>query len=964
MAAMRYRLRHRGTIFLLLSLVIALLDGLFVYINYQFSREVFDSELQQQQDAYTRAFSAQLTNTTDNLMMMASLVGNNPEVQQLFLRGVKAVAAEGGGPGGAAAAEARKALLDKVGPGWSKVMRQFDGRQLHFHLGPGSVSFLRVHRPEKFGDRMDNVRFTIVDTNAERKPRIGFETGRVYSGLRAVIPMWADDPDTGERIHIGALETGTSFRRVLKAMDHHFNMGSAVLLTKEHIEKAVWPEFIDKKYRSLDLPEGCDCFLEEASRPEIKQLIAATLEQTGPLKQEQGVRVVRMGEASLALFSLPIRDYLGDRDARRANVGKAVFWRDISKEVKAYEAGLQQNLIYALFAFLLVEWLLFIGTRAISRHLEREVEQATGRLSQAQHIAQLGDWVLDHHTGALWWSDEVYEIFEEDAGRFKPSQSEFFQRVHPQDRPQLEETMARSLEWGKDYLLDHRIVLGDGRIKWIQQRGRIECSPQGEPLRTHGTLQDTTETHQLQSMLEESRHLAEETNQSKSEFLANMSHEIRTPMNGVIGLSSLLLDESLTRHQRETTELIKRSAESLLTIINDILDFSKIESGMLLLEYLDFNLNDLMRDTLALQRVTAASKGLVLDLQWDERLSHWYRGDLGRLQQVLTNLIGNAIKFTSDGEVIVRCQLLEPEGKRQRICFSVEDSGIGMSEEQLQRLFQRFSQADSSTTREDGGTGLGLVISRELVECMGGNLTVESQPGQGSTFTFILPLELGEARVQEGLPRQQKHFQARVLVVDDDYTNQVVARGLLKRLGLEVVCANNGEEALQLLQRHDFDLVFLDAQMPVMDGYTTARQIRDPASPVRDHRIPLVAMTANAMDSAREQCLEAGMDDYISKPVEPNRLQRMLQHYLPEEKQSDVGDVPSTGQTPAHADAAPVLFDYERILEEMMLGDEAILDATLAEINRSLPGMMANLRRALQVQDAQLAASLAHKIKG
>ncbi|MEO5342627.1 MAG: ATP-binding protein [Gammaproteobacteria bacterium SHHR-1] len=948
---------RRLLIFLLLSLAIALANGLFIYINYQYASKQLHNELAQQQDAYGRAFLAQQNSATDNLLMLASLVSNSSKLQQLFLAGKRAVAAEGGGPGGERAAALRQALLEEIGPSWNKIMQDLKGRQLHFHLAPGSLSFLRVHRPDKFGDRMDNTRFTIVDTNREQRPRVGFETGRVYAGLRGVVPVWATDPDSGKPVHVGALEAGSSYANLLQSMDRHFNMGAAVLLTRAHIEGAVWPKFIRQKY-GPPIP-GCDCYLEETSRPEVRDIIQAAITQSGPLFRDSKVRLLRRQGRTLALYGLPIRDYLGSKRPQRPAVGQALFWRDISDLMASFEQGLWRNIGLALLSFLLLEALLYVALRAIGRRLQHEVELATQRLNQAQQIAQLGNWVVEHDTDELWWSDEVYHIFNQMPGQFRPSLEAFWQMIHPQDRNLLQQTYTHAILAHEDFALEHRLLLEDDQIKWVQLRGHSLYAENGRPLSTHGTLQDISETKRLQRQMEDAWTRAEAANQAKSEFLANMSHEIRTPMNGVIGMTNLLLDEPLSPSQREQAETIKTSAESLLVIINDILDFSKIESGKLNLESVNFDLPRLLHDIAALMRVSTEDKGLLLQLDLADDLPQWCRGDMGRIRQILVNLLNNAIKFTESGSIRLSCRRLQPDSDPHWLHFSVQDSGIGMSREQQEGLFQRFSQADSSTTRKYGGTGLGLAISKQLTELMGGQMAVESQPGQGSTFSFSLPLGAGQAQAKDSGPNLRTGFSARVLVVDDVSTNQLVARGLLERMGLEVDCANNGAEALQRLSEDDYDLVFMDAQMPVMDGYQAARRIRDPASPVRNHQIALIAMTANAMEGAREACLEAGMDDYISKPVQPDQLQAMLQRHLVEAQQTRVAD---TSELPAPPPAP--LFDYHQCLQQMMMGDAEIMTQVLKDLQQGLPQMQQQLQQAVTAQDAQAIGRLAHKIKG
>ncbi len=376
---------------------------------------------------------------------------------------------------------------------------------------------------------------------------------------------------------------------------------------------------------------------------------------------------------------------------------------------------------------------------------------------------------------------------------------------------------------------------------------------------------------------------AERANQAKSAFLAMMSHEIRTPMNGIIGMGTLLADTPLSEGQTEYVEAIQFSATSLLTIINDILDFSKVEAGKLTLEKSNFKLRELVRNSVSVVSTTARSKNLEIVVEVDGEIPDLLSGDAVRFRQVLLNLLSNSVKFTESGSVRVSLSadaIPEPECVLLRV--SVADTGIGIPEEAQQRLFQSFSQAETSTTRRYGGTGLGLAISQRLVELMGGEVGFESRPGQGSTFWFTAKLGLGTENVPakpcatEEIPPREQHG-GRILVVEDNRINQKVLTHQLINLGYAIEVAENGEEAVAKVRNHHYDLIFMDVQMPVMDGFQATREIRGLGEDASS--IPIVAVTANAFQSEREKCFSFGMDDYLTKPVDKDRLQEALRRW-------------------------------------------------------------------------------------
>jgi PAS domain S-box-containing protein len=705
--------------------------------------------------------------------------------------------------------------------------------------------------------------------------------------------------------------------------------------------------------------------------------------------------------------------------------------------------------------------------------------------------------------------------------------------LHPDDRDSVSEQWEQTLTNLKAFSKDCRIITPKGEERWIQLRSSPVFSDTGT--RYTGTAVDITDRKHTEVELKKAKEAAEAASIAKSEFLANMSHEIRTPMNGVIGMTNLLMDTNLSTEQQQFIVTIQKSADSLMTVINDILDFSKIEAGKLELEMIDFDLRITLEEVAELMSLKAYEKGLEFASIVHHEVPSLLRGDPGRLRQILINLVGNAIKFTDSGEVVLKAILEEEDAHGAVIRFSVTDTGIGIPEEGTDRLFKSFSQVDGSTSRNYGGTGLGLAISKQLTELMEGHIGVESKEGQGSTFWFTVNLEkqpdnceapmihedirkkrilfvddnainrqvyreqlkswgcrFGEASggsqaidelkharkigdpfeiavIDMQMPnmngeelgrnikqdpdladtilimvssmgargdvtrlkkigfaayltkpikhfhlydclattankwkdKQQpqddaivtRHFLAdrkkqgiRILLAEDDATNRKVALHILKKFGYRADAAKNGEEVLQALENVPYDIVLMDIQMPVMDGYAATRRIRelelkarelklnknndkDLSKPeiqlsARTERIPIIAMTAHAMKGDREKCIAAGMDDYTPKPINPEELLEKIEKWTRvKQNLSNPGSgVQMESIEPAASEEIQPL-DLEKALERTM-GDKEFLKMLLGGFIQELPDQIESLKVAVADTDTVALIERAHKLKG
>ena len=526
------------------------------------------------------------------------------------------------------------------------------------------------------------------------------------------------------------------------------------------------------------------------------------------------------------------------------------------------------------------------------KQAEEALQQAGSRLSLAARAGGVGIWDYDIINNHLKWDNQMFILYGITPDQFSGAYEAWKEGLYPDDLLRGDKEIQMALRGEKDFDTEFRVVWPDGTIRNIRALAIVQRNTAGQPTHMIGTNWDITANKQTEEQLLLAREVAEAANLAKSSFLANMSHEIRTPMSGMLGMTGLLLGTSLTDKQRNYAEKIRTSGNSLLAILNDILDFSRINAGKLTLENVPFSMEDVMENVVNIFGSLVAEKGIRLQATIAPELTATLLGDPLRLAQVINNLMGNAVKFTQAGEIRLTVKARRQTSAEVDLEISVQDTGIGMTEEELSRLFTTFGQADESTTRRFGGTGLGLAISRQLVELMGGTIRAESTPGEGSVFTVVLSFPVAPEIIVQDMPlrpvKPREGFTGvRALVAEDHELHQEIITELLRQLGIDVDIARNGKEVLEMVRAQDYDILFMDIQMPEMDGIEAAREIRklDKGSAAR---LPILALTALAMTGDREKSLDAGMNDHLNKPVDLDLLIAALRRWLPDEKYAAV----------------------------------------------------------------------------
>ncbi len=638
-----------------------------------------------------------------------------------------------------------------------------------------------------------------------------------------------------------------------------------------------------------------------------------------------------------------------------------------------------------------------LTSRTLVRTIRYAIERkhAIQRMEEAQSLARIGSWELDLGSSQMKCSGTLRQILGIQDGATINTWNDYLTLVDPQDRlaTRIFFRRLRDPERNPKNTIEHGIILPNGEKRKVLIQAERKDDHRGIPLKVLGTTQDLSQRIEMEKLRHE-KELAYATTKLREEFLAKTSHEIRTPLNPILVLTDMLLRTPLDPEQREQVEAIHTAGETLLALVNDILDLAKIEAGKVDFKKDPFSLRSVFGSVRKLLEAQARKKGLELELYFDEQVPPYLKGDAIRLTQIILNLVNNAIKFTEKGGVRVKVKVIEQSPHLARLQFEVKDTGIGIERDKLKIIFDRFQQIDSTPNRQQGGTGLGLSIVRQLVQLQGGDIKVSSKVGVGSTFTFELPFTIPQqvqTPIQAPDPTSsplpatsnldyEQLEGLRVLIVEDNPLNQMVTRRLLSQWKVKTTVAVNGKEGVEMVGSRMFDLVLMDLQMPVMDGYEATTRIRQEL-PAPQNQIPIIALTANAFNGIAERCMEVGMNDYLSKPIEiDNLFHKIVKHTGGKRNHQELSAQPEKPilspvlspenfglQANAQLQTLPMSRQSHTdlsYLTNMFGGDKSIVKNVVSKFIKTTPDLLSDIEQSLAQENYSQLKTYIHKLKG
>ena len=596
----------------------------------------------------------------------------------------------------------------------------------------------------------------------------------------------------------------------------------------------------------------------------------------------------------------------------------------------------------------------------LRKKTELALKLNANRLFEAQQLAKIGSWEINLNDGEVFISDQFYTIFEIEKNNIPTIDLLKSRLINREDVLLFEKNLNYVKENNSEVQFTHSLISRNGTIKYINEYIKCMNGENNEPLKILGTIQDVSNQKEIERELIKAKDLAEQSTRVKEQFLTNMSHEIRTPMNGIIGFAKILEGTDLDSEQRQSVNAIKRAGNNLMVVINDILDFAKIEADKMIFEEVNFSMSNNIKAVIELLSPIAKDKKIKLIFDIDSQIKDFLIGDPTRLSQILINLIGNALKFTDKGYVELMVSQVKETETATFLQFAIIDSGLGIPRDKIDSIFESFNQASNETTRKFGGTGLGLTITRRLIELQGGSISVESEIGKGSKFSFLIQFKKAQngivktVKIKKELSSTDFLKDINILLVEDNELNQLLTVKVFEKFDKTIDIADNGKIAIEKIEKNNYDIILMDIQMPEMDGIELTQYIRTNFGP--KSKVPIIALTAHATLLEEQRCLESGMNDYLSKPFDFNELIEKIHYNLMNTNENILSDYAKQGEN------VLTLVDFS-YLNEFANGDDTFIQSMVDLFMHNLPVALEIILNSNETDDIKILKAEIHKLK-